>query len=148
MMKKDKRININDKNGTTFYFLFLCCIGLYFYLLFFVFFDQLSFKTSICQSCSGPLKLLNNPVPPITWAVLTIVTAIIFPKIFRSDYVEFYEKGKIIRELKYDNGDIYYGQVKDSKNTTIPHGKGILKRKIGEELKGIWKDGILKKEID
>lgn len=147
-MKKDKRININDKNGTTFYFLFLCCIGLYFYLLFFVFFDQLSFKTSICQSCSGPLKLLNNPVPPITWAVLTIVTAIIFPKIFRSDYVEFYEKGKIIRELKYDNGDIYYGQVKDSKNTTIPHGKGILKRKIGEELKGIWKDGILKKEID
>ena len=147
-MKKDKRININDKNGTTFYFLFLCCIGLYFYLLFFVFFDQLSFKTSICQNCSGPLKLLNNPVPPIAWAVLTIVTAIIFPKIFRSDYVEFSEKGKIIRELKYDNGDIYYGQVKDSKDTTIPHGKGILKRKIGEELKGIWKDGILKKEKD
>ena len=147
-MKKDKRININDKNGTTFYFLFLCCIGLYFYLLFFVFFDQISFKTSLCQSCSGPLKLLNNPVPPITWAVLTIITAIIFPKIFRSDYVEFSEKGKIIRELKYDNGDIYYGQVKDAKNTTIPHGKGILKRKIGEELKGIWKDGILQKEID
>ena len=147
-MKKDKRININDKNGTTFYFLFLCCIGLYFYLLFFVFFDQLSFKTSICQSCSGPLKLLNNPVPPITWAILTIVTAIIFPKIFRSDYVEFSEKGKIIRELKYDNGDIYYGQVKDTKNSTRPHGKGILKRKIGEELKGIWKDGILQKEID
>ena len=147
-MKKDKRININDKNGTTFYFLFLCCIGLYFYLLFFVFFDQISFKTSFCQSCSGPLKLFNNPVPPITWAVLTIITAIIFPKIFRSDYVEFSEKGKIIRELKYDNGDIYYGQVKDTKNTTIPHGKGILKRKIGEELKGIWKDGILQKEID
>ena len=62
--------------------------------------------------------------------------------------MEFSEKGKIIRELKYDNGDIYYGQVKDSKDTTIPHGKGILKRKIGEELKGIWKDGILKKEID
>ena len=147
-MKKDKRININDKNGTTFYFIFFCFIALYFNLLFFVFFDQLSFKTSFCQSCSGPLKLLNNPVPPIIWAALTIITANILPKIFRSDFVEFNERGKIIRELKYDNGDIYFGQVKDSKDTTIPHGKGILKRKIGEELKGIWKDGILKKEID
>tara|TARA_B100000787_G_scaffold21614_1_gene14644 strand:+ start:428 stop:862 length:435 start_codon:yes stop_codon:yes gene_type:complete len=143
-MKKDKRININDKNGTTFYFLFLCCLILYFYVIFFIFLDELSFKTNFCESCSGPLMLINNPVPAIMWAILTVLTAVIFPKIFRSDYVDYYERGKIIREIKYKNGDIYYGQVKDTDDGfTMANGKGLLTKKNGNEIKGVWKKGEL-----
>ena len=147
-MKKDNRIHIKDKTGTTYYIILLSCIALYVYLIFFVFYDVLSFKTNFCESCSGPLRLINDPIPSIIFATLLISTSVIFPKIFRNDYAEFSEKGKVIREIMFENGDIYYGQVKDTNDGyTIPHGKGILKDKEGIEKKGIWKLGILQKKI-
>jgi hypothetical protein len=143
-MKKDKRININDKRGTTYLFLISCCLISYFYVIFFVFYDQLSFKTGFCDSCSGPFRLINNPIPFLLWGFLAIITCFIFPKIFRDDYIDFAEKGKTIREITHDNGDIYYGQVKDtSDGYTIANGRGILRRKNGEEVKGVWKNGKL-----
>ena len=109
---------------------------------------MLSFKTNFCESCGGPLRLINDPIPSIIFATLLISTSVIFPKIFRNDYAEFSEKGKVIREITFENGDIYYGQVKDTNDGyTIPHGKGILKDKEGIEKKGIWKLGILQKKI-
>ena len=135
-MKKDKRIHIKDKTGTTYYIILLSCIALYIYLIFFAFYEAISFKTNFCESCGGPLRLINDPIPSIIFATLLISTSVIFPKIFRNDYAEFSERGKIIREITCKNGDIYYGQVKDTDDGyTTPHGKGI------------WKLGILQKKI-
>ena len=48
------------------------------------------------------------------------------------------------QEIKYKNADIYYGQVKDTDDGfTMANGKGLLTKKNGNEIKGVWKKGEL-----
>ena len=62
---------------------FLICICLYFYIIFFISYEYISIKTGICESCSGPLRLINDPLPSVIWVFVTILTAIILSKIFK-----------------------------------------------------------------
>jgi hypothetical protein len=57
-------------------------------------------------------------------------------------------KNKIVSEIKYSNGTIYYGEIKRTKNgVEVPHGKGTLKLETGDEIKAIWKEGFYWKEM-
>jgi hypothetical protein len=57
-------------------------------------------------------------------------------------------KNKIVSEIKYSNGTIYYGEIKRTKNgVEVTHGKGTLKLETGDEIKAIWKEGFYSKEM-
>lgn len=144
-MNKDKRLNIlNSKNGTIYYLVLFSFIPFYFYLFFIKLFKILSFSTGICESCSGILIFINKPIPGILFVIFLSFTFYFFPKIFRNDFVDYYQKGKKIGEIKFDNGDVYFGQVLISEeNQVIPDGRGYLKKSNGQILCGIWRDGIL-----
>ena len=145
-MKIDRRLKIlNAKNGGIYYVVRISILPLCWYLCFITFYEELSFKTGICQSCSGMLKAINNPLPGIVWVFLTAFIYQIFPKIFRNDFYDYYEKGKKIGEIKFDNGDIYYGQVYDTEenNEILANGRGFLTKLNGDIVKGVWEFGKL-----
>ncbi len=82
-MNKIKKIQSKKKTSSSTLFIFLICISFYFYLIFFKLYDLLSVKTGICETCSGPLKLINNPLPGLIWGILAIITARTLSKIFK-----------------------------------------------------------------
>ena len=87
-------------------------------------------------------KLINNPMPGVFFAILLIGTTYLLPKVIRSDYWDHSERGKTIREIVFDNGDVYYGQVKDTDDGhTSGNGRGFLTKKNGLVIKGLWKNG-------
>ena len=141
----DKRINfLNSKNGTVYFIVLLSFIPFYFYIFFIKFYEKLYFETGICESCSGILIFIQNPIPGILFVLFISFTFYFFPKVFRNDFVDYYEKGKKIGEIKFDNGDVYFGQVFISQeNEVIPEGRGYLTKSNGQILRGIWRDGIL-----
>lgn len=147
-MNKDKRLTIlNSKNGTIYFIVLFSFIPLYFYLFFIKLYDQISFNTGICENCSGILILIRNPIPGILFSTFIIFTFYLFPKIFRNDFVDYHEKGKKLGEIKFDNGDIYFGQVFISQeNEVIPEGRGYLTKSNGQILRGIWRNGIVNLE--
>ena len=147
-MNKDNRFNIlNSKNGTVYYIVLLSFIPFYFYLFFIKFYEKLSFETGICESCSGILIFIQNPIPGILLVLFISFTFYFFPKVFKNDFVDYYEKGKKIGEIKFNNGDVYFGQVSISKeNEIIPEGRGYLTKSNGKILRGNWTDGTLNTE--
>ena len=46
--------------------------------------------------------------------------------------------GKTNGEIKYSNGSVYFGEMKDF----IRHGQGKLKTHLKETIEGIWKDNV------
>ena len=78
-MNKDKNIKSKKKLGIGTLIL-IFSFFLYFYLIFFVFFDKLSFKIGLCNTCSGLMRLIDNPLPSIIFAILFLGTAYILQK--------------------------------------------------------------------
>ena len=79
-MSKDNDIKSKKNKFPIGVIIFFGSFFLYFYLIFFVFFDKLSFKIGICDTCSGLMRLINNPLPSIIFVTLFLGTAYILQK--------------------------------------------------------------------
>lgn len=142
-MKKDNRIDLKDRSGIKFQLFIIFILIFFFYLVFYKFQKYTFIKTGLCESCHGILGILNNPLPGFIYAFSVGIAFLAFSKIFKSDWYDYREKGKIVGELQYDDGSNYFGQIKKiNKDEFVAHGKGYLTTKDNKIIKGKWKNGL------
>ena len=90
--------------------------------------------------CEAP-----EPIPPIVFTVLLVITINLFFKCFKSEGLNNLLKGLFSHKITLDNGDVFEGTIK--RKERVPHGKGTYTTSDGKVIKGIWKNGKLVKTI-
>ena len=139
-----KKIDLNDKHGWKGQFIILFILFFYLYLVI-KFWENISIKTNLCESCGGILRIINEPIPPIVFTVLLVITINLFFKCFKSEGLNNLLKGLFSHKITLDNGDVFEGTIK--RKERVPHGKGTYTTSDGKVIKGIWKNGKLVKTI-